>query len=219
MTMIDFSLRRSPLAHRGLIARAASDAAAREAGVTLGEQPHRCQINLRGDAGDSGFLAAVEDVTGLRLPVEPNTVATVEDLSALWLGPDEWLIVGPGGREGDLTGGLRGALEGRHFAVTDVSEARTVIAISGPHARDLLAKGTSLDLHPRVFGPGRCAQSGIAKATMILHQLDANGDGADGAGADEQPTFEIYIANSFADYLWTWLERAAAEYRVAVTAG
>jgi sarcosine oxidase, subunit gamma len=207
--MIDFSLRRSPLAHRGLIARAASDAAVREAGVTLGERPHRCQINLRGDAGDSGFLTAVENATGLRLPVEPNTVATAGNLSALWLGPNEWLIVGPGGREDDLSGSLRGALQGRHFAVTDVSEARAVIAISGPHARDLLAKGTSLDLHPRVFGPDRCAQSGIAKATMILHQLDS----------EEQPTFEIYIANSFADYLWTWLERAAAEYRVAVTAG
>jgi sarcosine oxidase, subunit gamma len=209
--MIDFTLRRSPLAHRGLIARAAADATARDAGVTLGERPHRCQLNLRGDAGDSGFLAAVEDATGLRPPVEPNTVSTAGDLSALWLGPDEWLIIGPSGRESDLAAGLRGALQGRHFAVTDLSEARAVIAIAGPRARDLLAEGTSLDLHPRVFGPGRCAQSGIAKATMILHQLDADGDGG--------PTFEIYIANSFADYLWTWLERAAAEYRVAVTSG
>ena len=204
--MVDFALRHSPLAHRGLVARAASDRTAQEAEVTLGERPHRCQINLRGDAGDSEFIAAVEATTGLRLPVEPNTVATAGELSALWLGPDEWLIVGPSGREGELASGLRGALQDRHVAVTDVSEARTVIAIAGPRARDLLAKGTSLDLHPRVFGPGRCAQSGIAKATMILHQLN------------DQPTFELYVANSFADYLWAWLEKAASEYRIAVTA-
>ena len=209
--MIDFTLRRSALAHRGLIARAAADAAVPDASVMLGERPHRCQLNLRGDAGDPEFLTAVNGVTGLTLPVAANTVSTAGDLSALWLGPDEWLIVGPSGREGDLADSLRGALQGRHFAVTDLSEARTVIAISGPRARDLLAKGTSLDLHPRVFGPGRCAQGGIAKATMILHQLDADGNG--------EPRFEIYIANSFADYFWTWLERAAAEYHVAVTPG
>lgn len=206
--MIDSPPRRSPLAHHGLAARAVADAeAAREADISLGERPHRCKIDLRGNASDPGFLDAVEGVTGLRLPVEPNTTATAGDLSALWLGPNEWLIVGPAGRERDLAGRLRDALQGHHAAVTDVSEARTVIAVAGPSARDLLAKGTTLDLHPRVFGPGRCAQSGIAKTVMILHQLD------------DRPTFEIYVANSFADYLWTWLEHAAAEYRVAVTAG
>ena len=206
--MVELSPRRSPLAHRGLVARAAQDAAAAGAAeVTLGERPHRCQINLRGNAGDTVFLDAVEGATGLRLPVEANTAATAGDLSALWLGPDEWLIVGPSGRERALADGLREALQGQHVAVTDVSEARTVIAVAGPRARDLLAKGTSLDLHPRVFGPGRCAQSVMARTTMILHQIDADG-----------PTFEIYVTNSFADYLWAWLEAAAADYRTAVVA-
>jgi sarcosine oxidase subunit gamma len=205
--MVEAYLRRSALAHLHLPARAAApenDPA--RAGVVLAERPHRAQIDVRGDAADLVFLSAVENATRITLPTEPNTVRAAEDLSALWLGPDEWLIVGPPGRERDLVERLREELANQHAAVTDVSEARTVIALAGPRARDLIAKGTSLDLHPRVFGPGRCAQSGMAGATMILHQVD------------DRPTFEIYVLDSFADYLWTWLERAGAELGIAIAA-
>ena len=88
--------------------------------------------------------------------------------------------------------------------MTDVSEARTTIAIAGPRARELLAKGTSIDLHPRVFRPGRCVQTGFAGANIILRQ------------SDEVPSFEILVLNSFAEHLWAWLEGGAREYRVAV---
>jgi sarcosine oxidase subunit gamma len=70
-----------------------------------------------------------------------------------------------------------------------------------------MMKGCSLDLHPREFGPGRCAQSTLAKAQIILHQLD---DG---------PTYDLYVARSFAEYLWAWLEDASLEYGMAVVAG
>jgi sarcosine oxidase subunit gamma len=91
--------------------------------------------------------------------------------------------------------------------VVDVSDSRAVITLSGPRALDVLAKGCPLDLHPRVFSPGRCAQSLLAKAHVLLHRVD------------DAPTFEIYVHRSFADYLWTWLEDAAAEYGMAVRGG
>ena len=202
--MVEPYLRRSPLAHLGLAARAAGAPAG--ADVVLSERPHRCQIDLRGDAGDPAFAQAVAEAAGLTLPIEPNTVAEAGGLAALWLGPDEWLIVGPPGREAELAPRLRAALGQVHAAVTDVSEARTAIAVAGPRARDLLAKGMPLDLHPRVFGPGACAQTGLAKANVILRRTD------------DRPTFEIYLPNSFADHLWTWLEAAAEEYGVAIAA-
>lgn len=202
--MVETYLRRSALAHKGLPARARADAGTRNAGVLLAERPHRCQVNLRGDPEVAIFLAAVQGVIGLQLPLTPNTTVAAGDLKALWLGPNEWLIVGPDGREKDLAAGLRAALAGGHAAVVDVSEARTVIAVSGANARDLMAKGTGLDLHPRVFGPGACAQAGMAKTSMIL------------VLNDEAPTFELYVQGSFADYLWTWLEEAGQEYGIAV---
>jgi sarcosine oxidase gamma subunit len=33
---------------------------------------------------------------------------------------------------------------------------------------------------------------------------------------DKAPTFDIYVARSFAEYLWAWLEDAGGEYGVAV---
>lgn len=202
--MVEGYLRRTALAHLSLAARAAAAADAGQAELLLGERPHRCQINLRGNAADLTFLSAVENAARIALPVEPNTAIAAGALSALWLGPDEWLIVGPDGERQGLLEELRGELANQHAAVTDVSEARTVLLVAGPRARDLLAKGTSLDLHPRAFGPGRCAQSGIAHANMILHQLD------------DRPTFELYVLRSFADYLWSWLEAAGLGLRMAV---
>ena len=171
----------------------------------MGERPHRCQINLRGNSDDRQFSDALHSVTGQRLPTEANSFTTEGALACLWLGPDEWLILGSGGGEHEIAARLRAALGDIHAAVTDVSEARTTIAVAGPRARELLAKGTSIDLHPRVFGPGRCVQTGFAGANIILRQTD------------EVPSFEILVLNSFADHLWTWLEGGAREYRVAVS--
>src|SRR5262249_37145357 len=97
--MVESYLRRSPLAHKGLAARAAEAPA--DAGVILGESPHRCQINLRGNPEDSAFTAAVAGVTGTALP-PANRVASAGNLAILWLGPDEWLIVDAPGREKEL---------------------------------------------------------------------------------------------------------------------
>ena len=91
--------------------------------------------------------------------------------------------------------------------VVDLSEARTVIIVAGPRGRDMLQKGTPLDLHPRAFEPGHCAQTGLSRANIILHQTDA------------APRYDVYVNNSFADYLWSWMERAAAEYGCAVGQG
>ena len=113
--------------------------------------------------------------------------------------------------EGALAGRLREALADVHCAVTAVGESRTRIRVSGPKARDLLAKGCPLDLHPEAFGePGRCAQSHVAKALVVLHLIAD--DPAEGA------SFDIYVLRSFAEYLWCWLEDAAREYGLAVVA-
>ncbi len=200
--MVEPYLRRSALAHKSLIARAAESHP--DAGVKMGESPFRCQINLRGNPADPAFSAAVRDVLGFDLPTTPNRVASKDNVTALWLGPDEWLIVSAPGRETDLAAGLRRGLAGQHFAVVDVSEGRTVLVVTGRRAREALQKGTPMDLHPRLFQTGHCAQTALTKANVILHQTS------------DDPRYEIYVAISFADYLWNWLERAADEYGLAV---
>ncbi len=200
--MVEPYLRQSALAHRGL--RRGDTEAPAEAGITLCERPFRALIGLRGGAEDATFLSAVKSAAGVDLPIEPNTTRREGSVAALWVGPDEWLVTAPAGEERAIIPALRESLGDRHAAIVDLTESRTMIALWGPKARDLLAKGCTLDLHPRAFPIGACAQTGLARAGVLLHLVD------------DTPTFEVTILRSFADYLWSWLTDAAREYGVAL---
>ena len=90
----------------------------------------------------------------------------------LWLGPDEWLVVGLPGTAATIVGELEAALEGVHHAVVDVSENRAVLELRGADRFELLASGCSLDLDPRGgWIPGVCAQTMFARAQVILQEL------------------------------------------------
>lgn len=190
--------RRSPLA--GAADRLAATTRASGGTVRLAELPFLAQVNLRldpkGAAADAVGLAL-----GLSLPVEPNTAVRSGELTVLWLGPDEWLVVGPPDTQRDLEQRIRAAAGDEHVAVTDVSAQRTTLLVSGARARDLLAHGCALDLHPRAFGAGRCAQTMLARAQVVLVARDEPGAG-----------FWVLVRSSFAGYLTDWLLDAAAEY-------
>ena len=164
--------------------------------VTRHELSPPTLVNLRGNAGDPAFVAAVTAVLGVS-PPPANSVAKSGELDLLWLGPDEWLVVAPA-TPADLAQRLDAALQGFHRSVCDGSEGRVVLEIAGPEVRTVLAQGVTLDLHPRVFGPGRCAQTVLARVPVILQQID---DG---------PRFRLFVRASFAPYIEEWLKIAIA---------
>ena len=219
--MVEAYLRQSALAHLGLEGRGLATRG--EAGVAMTERPHRGIVNLRLDPTNAEAMAAVEAAFGFALPITANTSAAninAEDADtiALWLGPDEWWLVVPGPEpEADpvLAEKLRAALTDHFAAVTEVGESRTCIRVSGPSARALLQKGCPLDFHPRAFLAGACAQSILAKAGVTFHLFADESAAQTGA---EGPVFDLYVARSFAEYLWAWLEDAGREYGVAVLA-
>lgn len=187
---------RSPLDPLDIIHGGPSDA-----GVVLTEIPFRTKLVLRGNPSEKAFVSAVKSVLGAAPPAEPNTVAATKDIRILWTGPDEWMVYGD---EADLAARLANKLEGLHAAVTEVTEHHTMIRLSGRHARDVMAKGCAIDLHPREFGPGRCAQSHIGRVTVLFDQID------------EVPTYDILVRASFAEYLWMYLEDAGLEFGVRI---
>jgi sarcosine oxidase subunit alpha len=136
----------------------------------LTEIPFRTAINVQGTAS---------------FPTpEPGQVLAWGERSVLWLGPSEWLIVD--GDPIDLPGGV------------DVSANRTTVEVSGPHARDILEKGCTLDLHPRAFEAGQCAQTMLARTQVILWQ--------------RTDAYHLLVRNSFARYLADWLVDATREH-------
>ena len=156
----------SPLGHyMTTVADATLGGSAR---VKISEMPFLGHLDLRGDPSDHEFMEGVERALGLALPVEPNTVSQGDGKQALWLGPDEWLIVTPSDEQGSVADRFGGALGGAHSSVTDISGGQTLINLSGERAREVLAKGCSLDLHPRAFGEGMCAQTLVAGANVTL---------------------------------------------------
>ena len=167
--------------------------------LSIHEPLFASQINLRADANDVRLMAELESALGFALPAVPNTVGFLDDRRALWLGPDEWLVVGPDVKREAMEQALRSGLNGAFGSIVDVSANRTLLEIRGPKARELLAHGIPIDLDARSFGRDRCAQTLLGKAQAIIERRS------------EDPAFHLYIRSTFASYAADWLLDAAAE--------
>lgn len=165
-------------------------------GVTISTRRPGSMLNVRGELDDAVLAHAMFERYNVILPREPNTATGTAAVRALWLGPDEWLLVSqspfPETQAGIGTG-----------TITDVSHGRAALRVSGPDARAALASGCPLDLHPREFAPDRCAQTAIAKVSVILDHVQPD-------------VFDLYCSRSYAGAFWHWLTEACAEYRYAV---
>jgi len=163
--------------------------------VSLAELRFARQIGLRLRPPMPAYIG------GVPLPLQPNRVAVMRAVRTLWLGPDEWLITAPDGAVPELLSWINHAAADRRAQVTDLSASRIVIEIAGPRARALLEKGCGLDLHPRAFTPGCCAQTLFAQLPVILDQTSA------------MPSYRLFVRRSAARWLCDWLIDAAEEFR------
>jgi sarcosine oxidase subunit gamma len=167
------------------------------------------QLNLRGDPDDPAFVEAVERVLEQSLPRTPNTVSA-GDHRVFWLGPDEWLLCAPRSGLPALLAELERALQGLHAAVNVLGGGQVLLRLQGAACREVLAAGCTLDLHPAKFAPGQCAQTGLAKAAVLLAPLG-------GAGGEEG--MDVFVRLSYADYLLDWLAAMAGGHGLAANLG
>jgi sarcosine oxidase subunit gamma len=163
------------------------------------ERPFLDLAVLRGNLRSPAFVQTIERALGAAPPVAPNTVAQGHRHLLAWMGPDEWWVQSLMPARPALEPALRPSLLGQSACVVDVSSGYTVLELRGEHARDVLEKGCPLDLHPRVFGAGQCAQSHYFKAGVMLRALHDGG-------------VEVVVRRSFADYVGRMLLDAAREY-------
>ena len=200
--MSDTPLRQSTLAQFVSENRAAVPT--RESSVLLTELPLLGYVNLRVNPNDQRFLKAVEKTLGVNLPLKPNTGSVANTVSVLWLAPDEWLLITPSDQETQLVQTLGDSLGQIPTSVTDITGSQTLLKLSGQSALKLIAKGCSLDLHPRVFGSGQCAQTVLGKAPIVVWK------------PDETSSYNIIVRRTYADYLAHWLKDAGYEYGLAL---
>lgn len=170
------------------------------------------RLTLREEVGLATFIAAdgreddlrrvLAERHGWSLP-GAGAAALVGEGGLVWSGPGQWLAVAGTRRELD---GLADAVTGL-AAVTDQSDARAILRLSGPDVRQVLSKGLAIDLHPRAFQAGHAAVTSIAHIGVQIWQRD------------DAPTYDLAVARSFAGSFWSWLSQAAAEFGYVVEPG
>jgi sarcosine oxidase, subunit gamma len=172
--------------------------------VQVVPKPFVSMIDVRLDPAGSA-AADVGSYLGVDLPTTPSTWVETDRVQAIWLGPDEWLVTSSFHTAQELEAGLREAVSGRG-AVIDVSGQRTTLWLTGENARDVLAAGCAIDLHPRVFRSGAAAQTLLGLTNVVLLALDDTGT-----------SYHIHVRSSFAQYLAKFLLDAAIEHTGPMT--
>ncbi len=160
-----------------------------------------CSVLARKDT-QAQLAKIVHKTFDLALPATPRYAAG-NAIAFAWAGPSQWLALKDGNDDGAFAQSLRSTL-GSVAAVMDQSDGRTILRISGQRARDALAKGILIDLHPSAFGPGHTAITTVAYIGVHFWQIDA------------VPTYDFAVFRSFAIAFAEWLIDAAAEFGVAV---
>lgn len=132
-------------------------------------------------------LYAPHGLPSLDLPEQANRASEGGELSALWVAPWEWLLVG------ETVADISDRVADNGAALSDLSHARTVFRVEVALALEILAQGCPLDLRPDQFMPGHCAQSVMAGVSVLVHYL-SNGEYMD-----------IYVARSYGQFMYDWL--------------
>lgn len=172
-------------------------------GVTLSE---RIDIGLATVAARKGkadaLAAAIRSAYGAELPSD-SRVAAGPGVAFIGTAPGQWMAVSQSLANGALTDDLARNLVGL-ASITDQSDGRAVIRVSGPRARDVLAKGVPVDLHQGAFRTGSAATTVISLIGAQIWQVD------------ETPTYDIAVFRGFAGSFWGWLTSSAAEFGYTV---
>ena len=141
-------------------------------------------------------LAAAAEAWGIAEP-ETRRFTVAGPLSLVWMSPDERLLVCPRWDAAAMAARAGEALAGRKHLAADVSDMRAVFRVSGPGARDALAKGAPIDLSTRGFGPGDVRRTHFGRMAALIRMLEAGPD-----------LFEVMCFRSVADHMAGWLEAA-----------
>ena len=158
-------------------------------GVYIQELPFINKINVRIDINDNQNIIKCGKLINAILPIQPNTYVKNDNVKAIWLGPNEWLIT----NNQNLYNNLKSEIGDIQASVTDVSENRTVIRISGEQIFKLLSKFLVLDLEKNLPDESSCAQTLFVKVPVLLVRNN---------NEKQIPEIDIFTNRSHANYIY-----------------
>ena len=164
--------------------------------ISIREIPTRGMIDLRGQTTDRKFMSLAKNLLGVDLPKLPRTSQSFGDVKALWLSPDQWLILCAHSIAAALQAELSNTLKDNHALAVDVSDMRSIIRLEGEGAREVLMKGGSLDFTDGEFAPGYVRRMRFAEIAALVHVVETN-------------VVDLYVFRSTAHYAFDFLKKAA----------
>jgi methylglutamate dehydrogenase subunit D len=177
-----------------------------EPGVLIAERAGLGLATVAAREGQADALKrAVKSAYGVELPDSSRAVHG-PSVSFVGYGPGQWLAVSKTLAGEALAQDLAKRLRGL-ASISDQNGGRTVLRLSGPHARSVLAKGLPIDVHPRAFRPGDAATSTVSLMGVLLWQVD------------DTPAYDVVFFRSVSASVWHWLTASAGEFGYEVTSG
>ena len=147
--------------------------------------------------------AAIGQALGIECSTEPGISNSDGKTQVCWNGPNSWMIIASDEESARAPVSLLQTLQaavGDLGAVVDQSHGRCGLRLSGARARQVMAKNTAIDLHPRAFGPGRCAMTSMAHMNATIVQVD------------DAPTYDLFVIRSLARSFAHAIEHACHEF-------
>tara|TARA_B110000444_G_C18552617_1_gene460991 strand:- start:146 stop:709 length:564 start_codon:yes stop_codon:yes gene_type:complete len=159
------------------------------------------KLILRGKTKD--FISAIGKNLDMILPTEANTSTSGEILTALWLSPDEWMLISNETVneetntyevEDSLINNISKVNLG---AVTDVSDQFVMINIKGSKIFDLFAKGSPFNFNEFEKKKGSVVQTILSNIDVIIYLTEIN-------------EVNLLVRRSFSEHLYSWLNDSAS---------
>ncbi|WP_367718032.1 sarcosine oxidase subunit gamma [Nitratireductor sp. GISD-1A_MAKvit] len=160
-------------------------------GLTLVRAEPASRLSLR---APNAAVKPLSKALGLALPERSKTSTSQGGRAALWLGPDEWLIIDE--NRADLVG-ICAPVTAFHSAV-DVSHRNTAVLVSGARVEPVLNAGCPQNLSPEAFPVGACSRTVFGKAEIVLWRTGSK-------------AFRVECWRSFSDYVFMLMEQAARD--------
>jgi len=159
-------------------------------GTNIQELAFINKINLRINTKNTDYMKICGKILNAILPTKPNTFTKNGNLKIIWLSPDEWLITN---EDDNLFSKLKNEIGDLEASVTDVSENRTIVRLSGEKIYTLLSKFLVLDLEKSLPSESTCAQTLFAKVPILLLRNH---------NENQVPEIDIFLNNSHANYVY-----------------
>ena len=165
-------------------------------GVTIEELSLTGKINIRGKSSDKEFMKNIGSALNLVLPIEPNVRIFNNNISIMWLGPNEWLVITPENEKDGIISLLKSNLNPQKTAITDVSFNRVVLRLEGEKVFTLLSKFLVANLEKILKTNFSVAQTIFLKIPVLFVRNNT----------DEEPTsLDLHLNRSHTNYVYELL--------------